>query len=168
MNEVHAFADLVSCCCWYLYRYPDDPIDHYWFPIKWNSGDVLSTVLAVETLTANWIGFTDAFPPPAVMKTALTTNGTMAINIPYTHSYICSMRLFFAELNPTTSATSRQFYVGIPGNHAPLIIAIPTPPPPVTIEEDYSDTVPNFVLLFQNQSISAYFIWPLGECHGDF
>jgi hypothetical protein len=99
----------------------------------------------------------------------VSTNGTMAINIPYTHSYICSMRLFFAELNPTTSATSWQFYVGIPGNHAPLIIAIPTPPPPLTMEEDYSDTVPNFVLLFQNQSIHfCYFAWPLGECHGDF
>ncbi len=158
MNEVHAFADLASCCCWYIYRYPDDPIDHYWFPI--NSGDVLSNVL-VETLTANWIVFNDTFPPPAVMKTALTTNGTMVINIPYTHSYIWSMRLFFAELNPTTSATSRQFYAGLPDNDTRLINPFTTPHPHQTMEQDYNGTVPNFVFLFRNETISATSPGPL-------
>ncbi len=156
MNEVHAFADLVSCCCWYIFRYPDDPIDHYWFPI--NSGDVLSTVNQVETLTAV---FNDTCPPPAVMKTALTTNGTMVINIPYTHSYIWSMRLFFAELSPTTSATSRQFYAGLPDKDTRLINPFTTPRPHQTMEENYNGTVPNFVLLFQNQTTSPTSSGPL-------
>jgi len=150
--------DLVFCCCSYIYRYPDDPIDHYWFPI--NSGVVLSNVL-VETLNANWIVFSDSFPPKAVMKTALTTNGTMAINIPYTHSYIWSMRLFFAELNPTTSATSRQFYAELPDTDTRLINLFTTPIPRQIMEEDYDGTVPNFVLLFWNQTISATSPGPL-------
>jgi hypothetical protein len=49
------------------------------------------------------------------MNTALTTNGTMTMNIPFTHAYIWSMTLYLAELNPNASASSREFYVGIPG-----------------------------------------------------
>jgi hypothetical protein len=95
------------------------------------------------------------------MKTALTTNGTMVINIPYTHSYIWSMRLFFAELNPTTSATSRQFYAGLPDNDTRLINPFTTPHPHQTMEQDYNGTVPNFVFLFRNETISATSPGPL-------
>jgi hypothetical protein len=95
------------------------------------------------------------------MKTALTTNETMVINIPYTHSYIWSMRLFFAELSPTTRATSRQFYAGLPDNDTRLINPFTTPRPHQTLEEEYNGTVPNFVLLFRNQTISATLSGPL-------
>jgi hypothetical protein len=71
------------------------------------------------------------------------------------------MRLFFAELNPTTSATTRQFYVGLPDNDNRLINPFTTPLPHQTVEEDYSGTVPNFVLLFRNQTISATLAGPL-------
>ncbi|CAK9262269.1 unnamed protein product [Sphagnum jensenii] len=71
------------------------------------------------------------------------------------------MRLFFAELNPTTTATSRQFYAELPDNDTRLINPFTTPLAHQTMEEDYSGTVPNFVLLFCNQTISATSPGPL-------
>ncbi|KAH9541902.1 hypothetical protein CY35_14G088600 [Sphagnum magellanicum] len=103
-----------------IIRYPDDIFDHYWFPIKSNSQYVESAA-QVEALTATSIvnvTFSNAtsivnvtFPPNAVMNTALTTNGSMTINIPSTSTYTSIMTLYFAELNPNASNSSREFCV---------------------------------------------------------
>jgi hypothetical protein len=142
-----------------IYRYPGDSVDHYWFPIESNSSYVQSTTAQVEALAATGI-VNAAFPPEAVMNTALTTNGTMAISIPFTHAYIWFMTLYLAELNPNASASSREFYVGIPGDSPTWLVN-----PLVDggglggiIEIDYYGIVPNYVSLFKNQSIST----PLG------
>ncbi len=97
------------------------------------------------------------FPPEAVMNTALTTNGTMTINIPFTHAYTWFMTLYLAELSPNASASSREFYVGVPG-YSPTWLVNP-------FEDagglggfsdiEYHGIVPNYVSLFKNQSIST-------------
>jgi hypothetical protein len=68
-----------------IHRYRDDPVDHHWFPIKWNSSYVQSTIQPVETLTAKGL-VNVTFPPSVVMNTALTTDGNMTMDIPFTHS----------------------------------------------------------------------------------
>jgi len=112
----------------------------------------------VEALTAT--GIDDAtFPPEAVMNTALTTNGTMTINIRFTHAYIWFMKLYLAELNPSASNSSREFYVGVPGYSHTWVVN-----PLVDggglggfIEIEYYGLVPNYISLFQNQSSSTAF-----------
>jgi hypothetical protein len=138
-----------------IYRYPGDIVDHYWFPIKSNSSYVQSTA-QVEALTA--VGTVTAiFPPEAVMNTALTTNGNMTINIPFTHVYIWSMTLYLAELNPTASNSSREFYVEIPGYSLTYLVNPFVDGGGLGGSEDidYDGIVPNYLSLFQSQSIST-------------
>jgi hypothetical protein len=154
-KEVHSVGLTSFPVVAIIYRYPGDIVDHYWFPIKSNSSYVQSTA-QVEALTAT--GIVNAiFPPEAVMNTALTTNGTMTINIPFTHAYNWSMRLYLAELNPNASNSSREFYVGVPG-YSPTWLVNPLVDGGGLggFEEiDYDGTVPNYISLFKNQSIST-------------
>jgi hypothetical protein len=138
-----------------IYRYPGDIVDHYWFPIKSNSSYVQSTA-QVEALTATGI-VNVIFPPEAVMNTALTTNGTMTINIPYTQAYVWFMTLYLAELNPNATASSREFYVRIPGYSHTLLVNpfVDGGGLGVALEIEYSGIVPNYVSLFKNQSVSS-------------
>jgi len=56
------------------------------------------------------------YPPDAVMRTALTdTSGNMTIYFPDTNSYSAYLSLYFAELDPTANATSRNYYVLVSG-----------------------------------------------------
>jgi len=138
-----------------IYRYPGDIVDHYWFPIKSNSSYVQSTAQD-EALTAN--GIVNApFPPEAVMNTALTTNGTMTINIPFTHAYIWFMTLYMAELDPNAGNSSREFYLGVPGySHTWFVNPLVDGGGLGGAEgKEYSGTVPNYISLFKNQSIST-------------
>ncbi len=153
-KEVHSVGLTSFPVVAIIYRYPGDIVDHYWFPIKSNSSYVQSTA-QVEALTATGI-VNATFPPEAVMNTALTTNGTMTINIPFTHAYIWSMTLYLAELNPNASASSREFYVGIPG-YSPTWLVNPLVDGGLGGFEDidYDGTVPNYISLFKNQSIST-------------
>jgi hypothetical protein len=110
----------------------------------------------VEALTGTGI-VNAAFPPEAVMNTALTTNGTMTISIRFTHPYIWFMRLYLAELNPNASNSSREFYVGVPG-YSPTWLVNPlveTGGLGGLFDIEYHGTVPNYISLFKNQSISA-------------
>jgi len=138
-----------------IYRYPGDLVDHYWFPIERNSSYVQSTA-QIEALTATDI-VNVIFPPEAVMNTALTTNGTMTINVPFTHAYTWFMTLYLAELNPNASNSSREFYVGVPGYSHTWVVN-----PLVDggglggfFEIEYYGVVPYYVSLFKNQSIST-------------
>jgi len=138
-----------------IYRYPGDIVDHYWFPIKSNSSYVQSTA-QVEALNATGI-VNVTFPPNAVMNTALTTNGTMTINIPFTSTYTWFMTLYLAELNPNASNSSREFYVEIPG-YSPTWLVNPLVDGGGlggVLEPEYFGIVSYYVSLFKNQSIST-------------
>jgi hypothetical protein len=154
-KEVHSVGLTSFPVVAIIYRYPGDIVDHYWFPIKSNSSYVQSTA-QVEALTATGI-VKAPFPPEAVMNTALTTNGTMTINIPFTDAYIWFMTLYLAELNPNASNSSREFYVGVPGYNRtwevnPLVDGGGLGG---VYEIEYYGTVPNYVILFKNESIST-------------
>ncbi len=147
------FVDLVSCLLLvYIYRYPDDPFDNYWFPITPNSPYVKSSA-PVEALNATGVSMNRMFPPPAVMNTALTTNGNMTITIQFTHSYIWFMTLFLAELNSSATIT-RKFYVEVPG-YIPtlqLVDLLTHANASEVVELEYYGTVPDFVSLFTDQT----------------
>ncbi|CAM6034646.1 unnamed protein product [Sphagnum compactum] len=165
-----AFADNISTGYYYvtqfrwnfggngIIRYPGDIVDNYWFPIKSNSSYVQSTA-QVEALTAT--GRVNAtFPPEAVMNTALTTNGNMTINIPFTQDYISVMKLYFAELNPNASASSREFFVRVSYYSATRLV---NPVNPLVdggglggFEDiDYYGRVANYITLSKSHSIST-------------
>ncbi|KAH8968226.1 hypothetical protein BDL97_03G118000 [Sphagnum fallax] len=133
-----------------IIRYPDDPFDNYWFPIMPNSSYVNSSA-QVEALSGSGLSWTQTFPPPAVMNTALTTNGDMTISIP--HSYTWFMTLFLAELTPISegfvATISRGFTVEVPGYSPtwPSLAAIGNEPE--VVELKYYGTVPLFVSLLQ-------------------
>jgi len=105
----------------------------------------------VEALSGSGLSWTQTFPPPAVMNTALTTNGDMTISIP--HSYTWFMTLFLAELTPISegfvATISRGFTVEVPGYSPtwPSLAAIGNEPE--VVELKYYGTVPLFVSLLQ-------------------
>jgi hypothetical protein len=139
-----------------LHRYPDDPVDHYWFPIKWNSSYVQSTIQPVETLTAKGL-VNVTFPPSVVMNTALTTDGNMTIDIPFTQSYGWYMVIFFAELDPNATANSREFYLEVTSARVLLMNLFEFKGWVWAIE--YFNSANQFHIdLYKNQSIST----PLG------
>jgi len=66
---------------------------------------------SVLPVTVNGIDY----PPDAVMRTALTdTSGNMTIYFPDTNRYSAYLSFYFAELDPTANATSRNYYVLVP------------------------------------------------------
>jgi hypothetical protein len=147
-----------------IYRYPDDIADHYWFPIKSNSSYVNSTA-QVEALTGTDI-VNATFPPEAVMNTALTTNGTMTINIPSTDAYNWFMTLLYmAELNPNAGKDSRKFYLGVPAySLSPTWLSNPFVDGQSVggvSEIDYYGIMQNYLHLFQNGSINTAALGPL-------
>ncbi|CAM6034650.1 unnamed protein product [Sphagnum compactum] len=154
-SMTNPFISAISLRWFRAWPYPGDIVDHYWFPIKSNSSYVQSTA-QVEALTAT--GIVNAiFPPEAVMNTALTTNGTMTINVPFTHAYTWFSTLYFAELNPNASNSSREFYVGVPG-YSPTWLVNPLVDGGGlggSEQIDYDGVVPNYISLFKNQSIST-------------
>ncbi len=91
------------------------------------------------------------------MNTALTTNGTMTIDFPYSQTYKWLMKLYMAELNPNAGNSSREFYLGVPGYNQtwfanPLVDGGGLR----RLEEiKIIGEVPNYLSLFQNQSIST-------------
>jgi len=65
----------------------------------------------------------DDYPPDAVMRTALTdTTGNMTLSSPAdNNSYTAYLSFYFAELDPTANATSRNYYVLVPGYYPSLV-----------------------------------------------
>jgi hypothetical protein len=108
----------------------------------------------VEALSATGVSMNQMFPPPAVMNTALTTNGNMTISIPFTHSYIWFMTLFLAALNSSSvegeATPIRVFYVDVPG-YIPISQVVDLWTYANTsevVELEYYGTVPDFVSLY--------------------
>jgi hypothetical protein len=94
------------------------------------------------------------------MDTALTTNGTcMTIDIPFPPSYTWFMTLYWSELYPNASASSRQFYVEVPVYETQFVNPlVNTSALGEIFNLSYSGKLPNYVNLFKNLSIST----PLG------
>ncbi|CAK9202717.1 unnamed protein product, partial [Sphagnum troendelagicum] len=103
-------------------RYPDDTYDRYWYPEGPNSTFLESTTPPPQILMTNHnIDENKISPnliPEAVIDTALTTtNGNITnitILIPDNYAYQALVMFYYAELNATANATSRQFYAQAP------------------------------------------------------
>ncbi len=102
------------------YRYPDDIYDRYWYPEGSNSTFLESTTPPPQILTTNQnIDLTSISPaviPEAVIDTALTTRGgNITIIFPDDYTYNAFVVFYYAELDATANATSRQFYLEATG-----------------------------------------------------
>ncbi len=91
------------------------------------------------------------------MNTALTTNGTMTINPPFTNAIYGFMTIYMAELNPNAGNSSREFYLEVAGYSETRFVN-----PLVDggrlgglVEFESSAIVPDYISLFKNQSIST-------------
>ncbi len=101
------------------YRYPDDIYDRYWYPEGSNSTFLESTTPPPQILTTNHnIDENIISPvviPEAVIDTALTTIGdNITIIFPDDYTYQAFVIFYYAELDATANATSRQFYLQAP------------------------------------------------------
>ncbi len=101
-------------------RYPDDIYDRYWYPQGSNSTFLESTTPPPQILTTNHnidqnIISPDVIPA-AVIDTALTTTGgTITIFFPDDYNYQALVIFYYAELDATANASSRQFDAQAPG-----------------------------------------------------
>ncbi|CAK9213741.1 unnamed protein product [Sphagnum troendelagicum] len=100
-------------------RYPDDIYDRYWYPEGSNSTFLESTTPPPQILTTNHnIDENNISPvviPEAVVDTALTTTGeNITIIFPDDYTFKPYVIFYYAELDPTANATSRQFYIQVP------------------------------------------------------
>ncbi len=148
------------------YRYPDDIYDRYWYPEGSNSTFLESTTPPPQILTTNHnIDESEIYPvviPEAVIDTALTTTGGN-ITIIFPPDYVSNAFVvyYYAELDATANATSRQFYLEAPGNPAVVINPIVNASQFTVNYEWYSDFsyVAGWdIVLYQDQTIYS----PLG------
>jgi len=109
------------------YRYPDDIYDRYWYPEGSNSTFLESTTPPPQILTTNHNIQNNVSPvviPEAVIDTALTTTGgNITIIFPDDYTYNAFVIFYYAELDATANATSRQFYLEV--TNFPVIVINP-------------------------------------------
>jgi hypothetical protein len=148
-----------------LIRYPDDIYDRYWYPQGSNSTFLKSTTPPPQILTTNHsidqnIISPDVIPA-AVIDTALTTTGgNITIFFPDNCTYPVFVIFYYAELDATANATSRQFYAQVP--EFPTVLFNPiVNASQFSVSDEYFefDCFPGWdIVLYQNQTISS----PLG------
>jgi hypothetical protein len=96
-----------------LVRHPDDEFDRYWFPIQGSNSTFIQSTSPLQSLVASKIvGFSNQLygePPARVMDTALTSSGNITITFPDDYSYQYILSFYYAELNSTANASSRNF-----------------------------------------------------------
>ncbi|KAH8946595.1 hypothetical protein BDL97_12G103800 [Sphagnum fallax] len=107
-------------------RYPDDSYDQYWYPEGSNSTFLESTTPPPQILMTNHNidenMISPVLIPEAVIDTALTTtNGNITIIFPDNYTYNAVVIFYYAELDATANATSRQFYLQ-PTDYPPIVI----------------------------------------------
>jgi hypothetical protein len=59
------------------------------------------------------------------MDTALTSSGNITITFPDDYSYQYILSFYYAELNSTANASSRNFYLEVPGSYYGFILLNP-------------------------------------------
>jgi hypothetical protein len=64
-------------------------------------------------------------PPETVMDTALTSSGNITITFPDDYNYEYILSFYYAELNSTANASSRNFYLEVPGSSAGIVLLNP-------------------------------------------
>ncbi len=153
------------------YRYPDDIYDRYWYPEGSNSTFLESTTPPPQILTTNHnisrnISENYLSPvviPEAVIDTALTTTGgNITIIFPDAYGYnnqlpSAFVLFYYAELDATANATSRQFYLQAP-DFTPIFFN------PIVNASQFSAKYVGFeggwspIVLYQDQTIYS----PLG------
>ncbi|KAH9530783.1 hypothetical protein CY35_19G002800 [Sphagnum magellanicum] len=109
-----------------LVRHPDDEFDRYWFPIQgWNSTFIQSTSPLQSLVASKTVGLNDGLsssPPETVLDTALTSSGNITITFPDDYSYQYILSFYYAELNSTANASSRMFYLVLPGYSGEILM----------------------------------------------
>ncbi len=109
----------------WLCRHPDDEFDRYWFPIQGSNSTFIQSTSPLQSLVASKIvGFSKQLygePPATVTDTALTSSGNITITFPDDYSYRYILSFYYAELNSTANASSRNFYLEVPGTAGELL-----------------------------------------------
>ncbi|CAK9213827.1 unnamed protein product [Sphagnum troendelagicum] len=109
-----------------LVRHPDDEFDRYWFPIQGSNSTFIQSTSPLQSLVASKIVGPDnrlyGEPPETVMDTALTSSGNITINFPDDYSYQYILWFNYAELNSTANASSRNFYLEVPGSYESILL----------------------------------------------
>ncbi len=104
-------------CIFYYCRYPNDEFDRYWFPIQGSNATYINSTSPLQSLVASknvrpnnglW-----GKPPETVMDTALTCSGNITITFPDTYIYAYIFSFYYAELNSTANASSRNFFIEV-------------------------------------------------------
>ncbi|CAK9266660.1 unnamed protein product [Sphagnum jensenii] len=107
-----------------LVRYPDDEFDRYWFPIQGSNSTVIQSTSPLQRLVASkTVWLSDGLfgsPPETVLKSALTSSGNITITFPDDYGYQFIFSFYYAELNSTANASSRNFYIKLPGTPGDL------------------------------------------------
>jgi len=146
-------------------RYPDDIYDRYWYPEGSNSTFLESTTPPPQILTTNHNIQNNISPfviPEAVIDTALTTTGgNITITFPNCTYHSVGM-FYYAELDATANATSRQFYLEVTDFSAlvinPIVDASQFSVNYTGWYNPYGDVHGLDILLYQDQTINS----PLG------
>ncbi|KAH9530832.1 hypothetical protein CY35_19G004900 [Sphagnum magellanicum] len=106
-----------------LVRHPDDEFDRYWFPIQGSNSTFIQSTSPLQSLVASKIvGPNNGLwgePPETVMDTALTSSGNITITFPDNYNYEYILLFYYAELNSTANASSRNFYLEVPDQTVP-------------------------------------------------
>jgi hypothetical protein len=98
------------------------------------------------------------------MDTALTSSGNITITFPDDYSYQYTLSFYYAELNSTANASSRNFYLEVPGHSSGDDLLNPysdTEGVFNAVEENYWNlayTPGMDIVLYPNQTVSS----PLG------
>ncbi|KAH8970054.1 hypothetical protein BDL97_02G066900 [Sphagnum fallax] len=102
-----------------LVRYPDDEFDRYWFPIQGSNSTFIQSTSPLQSLVASkTVWLSNGFPgtaPETVLESALTSSGNITFTFPDDYSYHFILSFYCAELNSTANASSRNFYIEVPG-----------------------------------------------------
>ncbi len=57
-----------------------------------------------------------------MLESALTSSGNIIFTFPDDYSYLCILSFYFAELNSTANASSRNFYIEVPGTSVDYLL----------------------------------------------
>ena len=104
----------------FLCRYPDDGYDRYWFPEHVNNAFVNGTTPLTNLSTTSLVSTsgTTGSIPSSVLQTclAMSTPGNMTFYFPLQqNSTYAYWEIYWAELDPNATVTSRQFTIHVPG-----------------------------------------------------
>ncbi len=129
VNCPQAVVDYLSFCFYCIFgycRYPHDGFDRYWFPIQGSNSTFIQSTSPLQSLVASKIVGPNnnlwGNPPETVMDTALTSSGNITITFPDNYSYEYRLSFYYAELNSTANASSRKFYLEVPGSSGDILL----------------------------------------------